>query len=138
MGFLYINEKKKIEMKTKFEKFNENTVSIDNLFIVSHGLGGGFGGAQDYIVIEADDEEDAEKQAYEMACEDYEGYVGMYGLRDIDEIMEEDEVDEMEAEDIYNDDRESWLDYSVEKWSKEAEKNAEGHHYQNDYKNITG
>ncbi|NPV12912.1 MAG: hypothetical protein HPY57_14165 [Ignavibacteria bacterium] len=38
----------------------------------------------------------------------------MHGLRTIDEIMEEDNLDYEDAEIIYNDERESWLDYWVE------------------------
>jgi len=114
------------------------SVTIDDLYIICYGLGGGFGGADNYDVVEATDIEDAERQAYEMACETYEGYDGMYGLRSIDEIMEEDEVDEEEeVEEIWRDERESWLDYSAEKWSREAEENAKMYHYENRYSEIT-
>ena len=40
----------------------------------------------------------------------------MHGLRTADEIMEEDEVDNEEAEMIYNEERDSWLEYSAEKY----------------------
>ena len=36
-----------------------------NLFIISYGLGGGFGGANTYEVIEAINQADADKYAYE-------------------------------------------------------------------------
>jgi hypothetical protein len=68
------------------------------LFIIGYGLSGGFGGIQNYEVIEAYSQDDADKQAWEMACETYESYVGMHGLRELSEIMEEDEIeDEDEA-----------------------------------------
>ena len=70
------------------------------LFIIGYGLSGGFGGIQNYEVIEAYSQDDADKQAWEMACETYESYVGMHGLRELSEIMEEDEIeDEIEDED---------------------------------------
>jgi hypothetical protein len=43
----------------------------------------------------------------------------MYGIRDINDIIDEDGVDEEEAEMIFNDERESWLDYSAELYNSE-------------------
>lgn len=85
-------------------------------FKIRYALGGGFGGIQnkDWETIEAEDEEEASQIAFEKACEEYERYSGMYGLRSVDQIMEQDEVDEEEAEEIYNNERDSWLDYEVE------------------------
>ena len=113
-------------------------MTIENLYIIGYGLSGGFGGAQNFEVIDAQSLEDAENQAYEMACEEYERYSGSNGLRSHSEIMEEDEVDEDDAEEIYNEERESWLDYKAKPYSKEYEKKVRGHHYQNNYKEITG
>lgn len=119
------------------ETKNEN--KFEGLYIIGYGLGGGFGGQRNFEVIEADNEEQAEKVAYESACEEYESYVGMYGLRDISQIMEEEEVeDEDEALQIFEEERESWLDYSVKPYSKEYEKKVMYHHYHNPYKHITG
>lgn len=60
-------------------------------------------------------------------------------MRDIHEIMEEDGIDdEDEALEVYNEEREGWLDYSAEPYSKEYEEKISGNHYQNDYKEITG
>ena len=59
-----------------------------------HGLGGSFGGCEDY---EWEDlpgittEEEASKEAYRAACEDYERYEGLHGLRTIDQIIEEEQ-----------------------------------------------
>lgn len=117
----------------------ENTEEnkFEGLFIIGYGLAGGFGGARNFEVIQVDNQEEAEEWAWEQACEEYERYVGMYGLRDTSEIMEEDEVDEDEAEAIFNEEREGWLDYSARPYSKEYEKKVMYNHYHNPYKDIT-
>ena len=83
-----------------------------------YGLGGGFGGARDFEIEEFDNEEKAEEYAWELACEYYENYVGLYGLRDYEQIAEDEgldiEKDEDEINEIYNEERETWLDYWVE------------------------
>ena len=83
-----------------------------------YGLGGGFGGARDFEIEEFDTLEEAEECAWELACEYYENYVGLYGLRDYEQIaVDEDldiEKDEDEINEIYNEERELWLDYWVE------------------------
>lgn len=60
----------------------------------------------------------------------------MHGLREVSEIMEEDEIeDEDEAMEIYNEEREGWIDYSAEPFSEELEKKLESmYHYENSYK----
>lgn len=58
-------------------------------------------------------EEEATEVAWEYACEDFESYAGLHGTRDITDIMEEENVEWEEAEGIFNDERESWLDYYV-------------------------
>ena len=112
-------------------------VKIENLFIIGYGLGGGFGGANIFEVHECQDEEDAVNLAYQNCCEYYEGYDGMYGLRDVSMIIEEDEVDEEEAIEIWKNGREMWLEYSAEPYSKELEEKYQYHHWQNDYEHIT-
>lgn len=62
---------------------------------------------------ECADMEAAEKEAWERACEDYESYVGLYGIREAATIMEEDDVDEEQAEQTFLDERESCLNYEV-------------------------
>lgn len=93
-------------------------------FRIRYGLNGGFGGCEmmDWEEIEANDFDEANLIAYQNACDEYESYLGSNGLRDIDEIIEEDEVDENEAEKILNEDRENWIDYEVEE-IKEENKN---------------
>lgn len=90
-------------------------------FYIKYGLGGGFGGANweedrkgNRIVHEFKNKKDAERYAYQMAIEEYQSYEGLHGLRTIDDIIEEEGVDFDEAESIYNDEMESWLDYGVE------------------------
>jgi hypothetical protein len=92
---------------------------IEGKWFISYGLGGGFGGANNFKVIDAENDEEASKYAWEMACQDYENYAGYHGLRNVDEIMEEDEVDEEAAEEVYIEERESWLDYSAEPYDPE-------------------
>ncbi len=113
--------------------------NFQGLYIIGYGLGGSFGGQRNFEVVEADTEKEASELAWGRACEEYESYEGNRGLRDISEIMEEDGVeDEDEAREIYEEEREGWLDYSARPYSKEYEKEVSGHHYQNDFKHITG
>lgn len=73
----------------------------------------GLGGV--YIeTIKARNEEDAMHSACTCAIEIYESYEGSQGLRDIDEIMEEDGIDDYdEGRQAHAEEMESWLDYSV-------------------------
>lgn len=75
------------------------------------GLGGSFGGASYIGTLQNVSEEEAYECAFEEACNVYDSYAGYHGIRDIADIMNEEEVDENEAEDIYIEERESWLDY---------------------------
>ena len=77
------------------------------------GLGGGFGGARYEDTEEFKDEEEALEYAYDIACQQYDSYDGMYGLQTVDEIMKEEGVDEEEAEEIWREQREGWVDYYV-------------------------
>lgn len=115
------------------KRFNEST-QYDGYYIIGWGLSGGFGGIRDYEVIMADSLEEADKEAYQRAIQEYEQYEGMHGLRSVDDIMEDDDVDYDEAEEIYNEEREGWIDYSAEPYSKELEKKVEDNHYENRYK----
>jgi hypothetical protein len=84
------------------------------------GLGGGFGGAEYVTTEEFDTEEEAMDYAYECACEEYSGYEGLYGIQSWEEIKEEliteygeDEIADTDVDAVYNDERESWLNYYV-------------------------
>lgn len=86
------------------------------------GLGGGFGGATYQYTSLYESEEDANQDAFEAACGEYESYEGMNGLPTysdaLDEAMEEmgiwddddDEVHDL-AWDVYNANREDWIEY---------------------------
>ena len=113
-------------------------IKLENLFIIGSGLGGSFGGQRNFEVIEANSLEDAEEWAWENACDEYESYAGMYGLRDINQIIEEEEIeDEDEANEAYEEERGSWLVYSAKPFSKEYEDKIKHHHYHNRYSDIT-
>ena len=117
----------------------ETEKKFEGLYIIGYGLGGGFGGARNFEVIQVDSLEEAESWAWESACDEYESYAGSNGLREVMEIMEEDEIeDEDEALQVYEEERETWLDYSAQPYSKEYEKKVMDHHYHNGYKEITG
>ena len=86
-------------------------------FLVKYALSGGFGGCkrEEGEIIEAGNEGDAYDYAYEMACQEYDSYDGMHGLRSVNDITEEEEIEDYdEAEQIWAAEREGWLDYSVE------------------------
>jgi len=86
------------------------------MFQIRYALGGGFGGCemQEWEDCpEAKTEDQARDIAYEMACQEYESYDGLYGLRSVDEIKEEDELEQEEAEQSWLEERESWLDYEA-------------------------
>lgn len=84
---------------------------------IKYGLNGGFGGIEnkDWEIIDADSEDEARDIAYNLAIEEYERMVGNHGLRTLEDIMEEDGLDEDDAEQQYDEERENWLDYCVEK-----------------------
>lgn len=78
------------------------------------GLGGGFGGAEYIETVEANSEEEASTWAWEAACEIYQSYEGADGgIRSCGAIMEQEQVNEDDAWAIYEEERESWLDYYV-------------------------
>ena len=111
---------------------------FEGLYIIGYGLAGGFGGARNFEVIQVDSQEEADNWAWESACEEYDRYAGSNGLREIGEIMEEEGIeDEDEASEVYNEEREGWLDYSAQPYSKEYEKKVMYNHYHNPYKEIT-
>jgi hypothetical protein len=56
-------------------------------------------------------EEEASFLAWNLACEAYESGVGMNGIRDISDIMEDENCSEEDAQEIFKEDREMWIDY---------------------------
>jgi len=85
-------------------------------FRIRGALGGGFGGCEnkEWKEIKAKDIDDAFSQAWLLACEEYDSYAGLHGLRDVEQIIEEDGASEDEAQEIYIEERESWIDYEAE------------------------
>lgn len=89
------------------------------------GLGGSFGGASYQYTTLAGTREEAEDEAFEVACEEYESMAGLHGLRDMDSCTEEycldnnldqEELDEEDLdiiEEAYIEEREGWLCYNV-------------------------
>lgn len=84
-------------------------------FKIYAGLAGGFGGAEYLYTEDFESEEKASEYAWEMAIESYESYEGLHGLRTTEEIKVDEEVEFEEALEMYEEERESWLDYYVKK-----------------------
>lgn len=89
------------------------------------GMGGGFGGPNYLGSAECFDAEEASREAYALAVEDYESYAGNHGVQSRDEVYEElepefDTIDEREIEQMvdeaYAEAIESWISY----WAVEA------------------
>jgi hypothetical protein len=102
------------------KKFNESFES--EKWALFAGLSGGFGGANFKEFFEGS-RSDAERSAYQLAVEEYESYADSHGLRTTSDIMEEDGVEEDEAEEIYNEEMEGWLDYYVEEFDSKKDYN---------------
>ena len=113
------NTNKKVIAKFESFVYESNT---DEKWAIFAGLGGGFGGANFTGEIFTGTREQAENRAYGAAQEEYDSYEGLHGLRDVQMIMDEDGVDEEEAEQIRNDEMESWLDYWVEPYNPSKHK----------------
>ena len=79
------------------------------------GLGGSFGGATYQGTGDFESREAAEQAAYEAAVEKYESYEGYYGIRGWSDVADEEgldyEEDEDEINEIYEDEKESWMEY---------------------------
>lgn len=71
----------------------------------------GLGDWWNYSIQLVKSSEDAANLAWDLACEQYESYIGSNGIRDVDTIMEEDECSYEDALEIFKDDREMWIDY---------------------------
>lgn len=96
------------------------------------GMGGGFGGATYQETRDFNDEEAANNAAYEIACEIFDSYAGLHGVMGWEECMEEarDNISESDfntpdeygvaleeyADEVYKEERESWID----SWAEES------------------
>ena len=85
----------------------------------------GCGSNEEYII--ADSFEDAEKEAYQLAVDNYESFAGLHGIPSIEEVAEYmfgipfDELTEGEVYDVeieYYQEMESWLSYSATEITK--------------------
>ena len=85
-----------------------------------YGLNGSFGGARDYEIEEFDSGDRAIEYAYNLACEEYSKYEGTNFMRTFGQILEEENLDDdvlediRKAQDIYESEREEWLEYRIE------------------------
>ena len=66
-----------------------------------------------YTIESVQSEEEADYLAWSLVCEQYESYVGSYGIRYEETIMEEEDCSYEDAEEIFKDERESWVDYWI-------------------------
>lgn len=87
------------------------------LFYVTYGVNGC---SDNYLIIDAEDEEAANNWAYQEAINEYESYEGLHGIRSYSDICAEDFIeDEMtnedydEAEEIYQEEKENAISYGV-------------------------
>ena len=93
------------------------------------GLGGGFGGAKYIETVEAANEEEAARIAYEYAVEEYESYEGLHGLASYGDVvdnpeeygLDEDCQNEEYLWEAYEEERSTWLDYYVKEVQIERE-----------------
>ena len=90
-------------------------------FKIYAGLAGGFGGGTYCKTEEYDSDYEAEADAYESAVAVYEYYEGSHGIISRDDIREnldcyglESGASEVEIEEAYKEEVESWIDYWIE------------------------
>lgn len=92
-------------------QFNGKTMTK---FMIRYGLGGGFGGSGEWEEAYANTLENAEMEAYENACLEYESYGGMHALHTEEGLAEEyPDEDSNSILEMYNENRESWLCYEA-------------------------
>lgn len=104
-------------MAIKCKTVNRSKLKEYNMY---SGLGGGFSGASYQYTTLCESAEDAEKEAYESAVEEYQSYEGFSDIPtwsdSLDAAMEEnpgvpeDELHEI-ADEIYNSIMEEWIEY---------------------------
>lgn len=92
------------------------------LYYVSYSCGCG----ENNEVVSASSLEVAEEYAYQQAVEEYESYEGLHGIRGISDIIAEEFVEEEmteedyeEADEIYREEVENNISYSVEEYDEE-------------------
>ncbi|MGL5574409.1 MAG: hypothetical protein ACRDD8_15860 [Bacteroidales bacterium] len=92
-------------------------------YLVVYGLGGSFRGSRGVLVADFLSLDEAMKYARELSIEEYQSYEGC-GVQSLEEVIEQlaedegiefEDVDEGYAEEEYEQEVESWLDYEVYK-----------------------
>ena len=89
-------------------------------YVITYGCGCG----DEKMVINAKNLDEATSYAYNQAIENYETYEGYHGIPDIEEVCEDQGIEDTaseEAEIAYREERESWLQYSVEEFDENDE-----------------
>lgn len=94
------------------------------------GLGGGFGGATYQYTGLFNSQEEADNEAYQRACEEYDSYSGYHGLLTYEEALEEakaenpeateDELDDYIGE-LFQQDMEEWVESYATLTSEDTE-----------------
>lgn len=104
------------------------------LYNIYAGMSGSFGGAEYQCTEEFPSLEIAERYAYDAACDEYESYAGLHGIRSIEEIAEEyceengvteEELSDFDQENIFEifcEEREGWLVYHAILASEDPDK----------------
>ena len=86
-------------------------------FLISHGMGGGFGGSHPDFIGEYFDEKDAIDEAYELAVEDYGMQAGSQGVPDFIDFCQQNKIDpsedQVEAEMDFLEEIENWIEYGA-------------------------
>ena len=94
-------------------------------FKIYAGLSGGFGGANYHGTYEFESMEDAHREAYRLAEEEYQSYEGCHGILSYEDCAEDlrdsgfidDDMTDAEIEDMiaghYLEEIESWIDFYV-------------------------
>lgn len=103
----------KFGLKNKMEKYN-----------IYAGLGGSFGGAQYLYTSLFNSKQEADDEAYIAACEEYESYEGIHGIKDWEDCFikfcEEKGIDDTPenqekyidiVNELYQDEKENWIEY---------------------------
>lgn len=73
----------------------------------------GIGTATYACTEEFENSDEAMRYAYELACDDYDGYAGFHGIRSVEDIQDEENCSEEDAWEVYKDERDSCIDYYV-------------------------
>lgn len=88
-----------------------------------------YGGVSNWVnapyqgIYEFDSKEDALTAAWELACEDYDGYAGLHGMMSWEQCREDyiDSYGEIPSDeivdDLYLEERETWITYYVKEVS---------------------